>query len=113
MEKGTIIWVGMDVHKAMIAINVMRGDSQEEESFDLLNVKSHVAKFFRRLVGQGEVRACYEAGPCGYEIRRQLGEMGVSCSVIAPSLIPKRSGDKVKTDTRDARKLVRCSALAS
>ena len=65
----------------------------------------------RRLVGRlGDprwLRACYEAGPTGYELARLLHSMGVRCEVIAPSLIPKAPGDKVKTDRRDCRRLAR------
>src|SRR5258707_9742514 len=55
---------------------------------------------------KGEVRMCYEAGPCGYALQRTLKELGVNCIVIAPSLIPRKAGDRIKTDKRDARKLV-------
>src|SRR5206468_10516158 len=65
----------------------------------------------RRLVGRFDdprrVRACYEAGPPGYELARLLRALGVACEVIAPSLIPTAPGDRVKTDKRDARRLAR------
>lgn len=57
---------------------------------------------FRR---EGTLRCCYEAGPCGFELYRQLDSMGVDCTVVAPSLIPQRPGDPVKTDARDSDKL--------
>ena len=53
------------------------------------------------------LRACYEAGPCGFGLARRLKQLGVECEVVAPSLTPKRSGDRIKTDRRDARKLAR------
>src|SRR5438094_9656352 len=53
------------------------------------------------------MRACYEAGPCGFGIARRLGQGGVECAVVAPSLTPTRAGDRLKTDKRDARKLAR------
>ena len=53
------------------------------------------------------LRACYEAGPCGFGLARRLGQLGVECEVVAPSLTPTRSGDRIKTDKRDARKLAR------
>src|SRR5260370_41425932 len=66
----------------------------------------------RRLVGKlgaaRSLRACYEAGPCGYVLYWQLTEMGVHCEVIAPTLVPVKSGDRIKTDRRDAQKLARC-----
>jgi transposase len=66
-----------------------------------------VRKTFKKLAKRGELRVCYEAGPCGYEFWRLLQKVGISCEVIAPSLIPRRPGDKVKTDRRDACKLAR------
>lgn len=107
MAKGIKIWVGMDVHKEKIAICWLLGDSQKEEEREILNDETAIRKFFKRLSTEGEIRACYEAGPCGYAVRRQLEGMRVDCQVIAPSLIPKRAGDKVKNDRRDARKLAR------
>src|SRR5262245_63910444 len=53
----------------------------------------------------GEVRSCYEAGMCGYTVQRQLVAAGMPCTVIAPALIPRTAGERVKTDRRDARKL--------
>ena len=62
----------------------------------------------RKLAGDGvRLRFCYEAGPCGYGIQRQLSTAGHECVVVAPSLIPKRAGDRVKTDRRDATSLAR------
>src|SRR5436189_5702017 len=53
------------------------------------------------------LRACYEAGPCGFGLARRLQQLGVECEVVAPSMTPTRTGDRVKTDKRDARKLAR------
>lgn len=103
----TIIWLGLDVHKKTISACWVKGDSQEYEEAVLPSTDSAVRKLGRRLMKEGEVRACYEAGPCGYEVKRVLEGMGVRCDVIAPSLIPSRAGDRVKTDRRDARKLTR------
>ena len=70
----------------------------------------HEVKPFRRLVrailAHGPARACYEAGPLGYAPQRQLTAWGLPCEVIAPSLTPRRPGQRIKTDTRDAKKLV-------
>ena len=107
MKKSSVISVGLDVHKETIAACWLRDDSQVEETRELANEPKGIAKLFRLLKSQGEVRACYEAGVCGFEVRRQLESLGVSCDVIAPSLIPVRAGDRVKTDRRDARKLAR------
>jgi transposase len=70
----------------------------------------------RRLAGklgqEATLRFCYEAGPCGYGIQRQLSAHGHECIVVAPSLIPKRAGDRVKTDRRDAASLARLYSLS-
>jgi len=100
-----VIWLGMDVHKDRISVFWLEGEEEHEQG--ITNTPKEIARLFRRLKKKGEVRACYEAGPCGFEVRRQLEEMGVSCEVVAPSLIPKRPGQKVKTDSKDARKLGR------
>ena len=82
MTKDTIITVGLDVHKVMISACWLRGDSQVEEMREFVNEPAVIHKFFKKLSGQGTVRACYEAGCCGYTIRRQLEEMGIACAVI-------------------------------
>ena len=65
-------------------------------------------RLVRKLGGEGvRLRFCYEAGPCGYGIQRYLSAHGHECVVVAPSLIPKRAGDRVKTDRRDAASLAR------
>jgi len=102
-----VIWVGMDVHQKRISVYWLEGNTDEGHEESMPNTRKEIVRLFRRLTKRGEVRACYEAGPCGYEVRRQLDEMGVSCAVIAPSLIPRGPGEKVKTDRKDARKLAR------
>jgi transposase len=66
-----------------------------------------VSKLVRKLGPAGRLRVCYEAGSCGYVLHRQLAGLGVACAVVAPSLVPSKPGDKVKTDRRDALKLAR------
>ena len=106
MEKG-ITYVGLDAHK--VAINVamlLPGESRPVEwqtSNDAAAVRRLVRKV-QRAAG-GEVRFCYEAGPCGYALQRWIRAMDVVCVVVAPSLIPRKPGERVKTDRRDARKL--------
>lgn len=107
MTNATRVTVGLDVHKDTIAVYWLLDDRPQGEEREIVNTPAAIRKLFKRLMTLGEVRACYEAGPCGYEVRRQLEAMGVGCQVIAPSLIPRRSGDRVKTDRRDARKLAR------
>src|SRR5712692_3253436 len=99
-------FVGLDVHKATIAVAVARGDGAAESLGTIPNDPDAVVKLVRRL-GAEDGLWCYEAGPCGYELQRLLSELGVNCIVVAPSLIPTKPGDRVKTDRRDALKLTR------
>jgi len=105
MEK-IVAYVGNDVHQAFIEATVYQADEQvpiiEKR---LLNKKINIQKFYKKLSRKYEIRACYEAGGCGYMFYRWLNELNIHCDVIAPSLIPKRSGDRIKTDKRDAKKL--------
>ena len=106
MEKG-ITFVGMDAHKVAIKLAVLLpGDSKPVE-WQLANEKAAVRRMVRKVqrLAPGEVRFCYEAGPCGYALQRWIQEAGAVCVVIAPSLIPRKPGDRIKTDRRDARKL--------
>jgi transposase len=66
-----------------------------------------IQRLFRRLAREGAVAACYEAGVSGYDLYRQITACGVACQVIAPALTPRRPGQRIKTDRRDAAKLVR------
>jgi transposase len=107
MEKVTT-WAGLDVHAERIVIATLTGQSREPEVRDIPNDAKVVRRTFQRLLnGSYELRCCYEAGPCGFELHRQLTSMGIACEVIAPSLIPVKAGDRVKTDRRDAQKLAR------
>jgi transposase len=107
MEKD-ITHVGMDVHAERIVIATLEGPSREPQVRDIPNDPKVIRKTFQRLFRERyELRCCYEAGPCGFEVHRQLTAMGIVCEVIAPSLIPVRAGDRVKTDRRDAIKLAR------
>lgn len=101
-------FVGLDVHKESIAIAVADGDGSAPE--DVATIPNDTAALVKRLkkLGQGAtLRCCYEAGPTGYVLHRALREAGIDCIVIAPSLVPKTAGDRVKTDRRDAVKLAR------
>jgi transposase len=99
--------LGLDVHKDTISVAILAHD---RDGPDVERI-THDQASIRRLVGRFPetrlLRACYEAGPTGYELARLLASLHVRCEVIAPSLIPKAPGDKVKTDRRDCRRLAR------
>jgi transposase len=102
-------FIGMDVHKADISIGIAEADGGEARYYGKIeNTPYAYLKLAKRLSKGGEeVLFCYEAGPCGYEVHRQVTKAGYDCMVIAPSLIPKKSGERVKTDRRDAVSLAR------
>jgi len=104
-------YIGLDVHKETIAVAVAQAGREAPESRgEIANKPKTVAKLVERLNREfgGEVLLfCYEAGPCGYGLYRQLLELGHDCQVVAPSLIPKKPGERIKTDRRDACKLAR------
>ena len=105
-----ITYVGLDVHKESIVVAVAEGGLRGEvrEYGRIANTPAALDCLLRKLGGEGmKLRFCYEAGPCGYGIHRQLSARGHECVVVAPSLIPKRAGDRVKTDRRDAASLAR------
>jgi transposase len=100
-------FVGLDVHADSIAVAV--SDGHGTRSLGLIpNNPDAVRKLVRKLGPAKDLKICYEAGPCGYVLYWQLVELGVSCDVVAPSLIPMKVGDRVKTDRKDAEKLARC-----
>ena len=101
-------FLGLDVHRDTIAVALAEETGQPASHSTIANEPGAVRKLIQRLSGS-EVRliAAYEAGPTGYTLHRQLVKLGVECLVVAPSLIPKRAGDRVKTDRRDALKLAR------
>jgi transposase len=104
----SVQYVGMDVDKEKIALAVLKGtDTEVSKELVIRNEASAVRKCFSKLKEQSEVIACYEAGSFGFELYRRLTEMEVACMVVAPGLIPHRPSDRVKTDRRDARTLVR------
>ena len=107
----SIAFVGLDVHKKTIAVAVASNATPRngaEYRGEILNEPGAVRKLCDRLKREvDELHFCYEAGPCGYELHRQLLALGHACDVVAPSLIPVRTGDRVKTDRRDTILLAR------
>jgi transposase len=105
-----ITYVGLDVHKADIVVAAADGGllGEVREYGRIANTVAALERLVRKLGDTGvKLRFCYEAGPCGYGIQRHLSARGHECVVVAPSLIPKRAGDRIKTDRRDAASLVR------
>ena len=105
MEKD-ITYVGLDVHKDSISVAMLVGGKKPVE-WKIVNTSESVRRLSRRVkrAAGKELVCCYEAGPCGYVVQRQLAKNGVSSQVVAPSLIPVKPGVRVKTDRRDALKL--------
>ena len=103
-----VVWVGLDIHKDTIAVAVAQGWAEPRSVATIANDSHQLPKLLRRLAEQGELRCAYEAGPCGYDVYRSCQRLGINCIVIAPSLVPKKAGERVKTDRRDALKLCRC-----
>jgi len=110
MPEPTTLFVGLDVHKASIAVAHASPDRAADVVYvgEIGTRESDIDKLLRRLHSHAaRLVVAYEAGPCGYGLYRTLTEKGVSCLVGAPSLIPKRPGERVKTDRRDAAQLAR------
>lgn len=108
MKEGTT-HVGLDVHKASIAVCIGLPDEARPLELQVANQADSVSRLVKRLrkLAPGEVELFYEAGPCGFALHRRLNrEDGFTCRVIAPSLIPRAPGERIKTDRRDGRKLM-------
>ncbi len=107
-ESQYITSVGMDVHKKSINVAVVLPNSKKiDAEWQIANEPRAIKKLVKKVkrLAPGEAVACYEAGPCGYALKRKLDALGLPCVVIAPSLIPVKPGERIKTDRRDARKL--------
>jgi transposase len=107
MNERTTRFLGLDVHKATIAVAVAEPSGPPVLYGTIANDPGAVRKLVNQLGRGANLVAAYEAGPTGYTLQRQLTSLGVDCQVVAPSLVPRRAGDRVKTDSRDALALVR------
>jgi transposase len=100
-------FIGLDVHKESISVSIAEGGRDGPVRFlgVIPNSPDEVAKMAKRLAHHGELDFCYEAGGCGYGIYRQLTGLGHKCTVVATSMIPRKPGERIKTDRRDSQKL--------
>jgi len=100
-------YVGVDAHKKDLFIAMLVGGQATPVTWQLANEPTAVRRLVRKLErdAPGPVQMCYEAGPCGYALQRQVATPRVTCQVIAPALVPRKPGDRIKTNRRDARKL--------
>src|SRR3954454_2853774 len=99
------LFIGLDLHQKTISVATVEGSAGAAVQFygTLANTPDSLRGLCKKLSRDGQqLHFCYEAGPCGYGVQRQLGRLGHHCDVVAPTLIPRKVGDKVKTDRRDA-----------
>jgi transposase len=104
----TVRFVGLDVHAETIAVAVAEAGGEVRSVGVIPNRVDALRKLIKKLGPADQLRMCYEAGPTGYVVYRELTTVGVACEVVAPTLVPVKAGDRVKTDRRDAIKLARC-----
>jgi transposase len=106
--KQVTTYVGIDAHKKDLFVAMLSGQQRTPVTWQLANEPNAVRRLVRKLEreGPGQVRVFYEAGPCGYALQRRMTTPRVTCDVVAPALVPRKPGERVKTNRRDARKLV-------
>ena len=100
-------FMGLDVHADTIAVAVAERSGEVRAVGIIPNRPESIRRLVKKLGPPEQLRACYEAGPTGYVVYWQLTTLGVACEVVAPTLVPVKAGDRVKTDRRDAQKLAR------
>jgi transposase len=105
--KNKVRFLGLDVHAETIAVAIAEPDGEVRSLGTIANRAESIRKLIKKLGPVEQLKACYEAGPTGYVLYWQLAELGVACEVIAPTLVPMKAGDRVKTDRRDAERLAR------
>ena len=105
--KEKVRFLGLDVHAETIAVALAEPDGEVRSLGTIANREESIRKLVKKLGAGEHLRACYEAGPTGYVLYWQLTQLGVECAVVAPTLVPTKAGDRVKTDRRDALKLAR------
>jgi transposase len=105
--KNKVRFLGLDVHAETIAVAIAEPDGEVRSLGTIANRAESIRKLVKKLGSAEQLKACYEAGPTGYVLYWQLAELGVACEVIAPTLVPMKAGDRVKTDRRDAERLAR------
>ena len=105
--KEKVRFLGLDVHAETIAVAIAEPDGEVRSIGTIANRAEPIRKMVKKLGPVEHLKACYEAGPTGYVLYWQLAELGVACEVIAPTLVPVKAGDRVKTDRRDAERLAR------
>jgi transposase len=100
-------YVGIDAHKKDLFVAMLIGTQEKPLTWTVPNETQAVRRLVRKLerAAPGPVRCCYEAGPCGYTLQRDMATERVRCNVVAPALIPRKPGERIKTNRRDARKL--------
>lgn len=105
--KEKVRFLGLDVHAETIAVAIAEADGEVRSLGTIANRAESIRKLVRKLGSAEQLRACYEAGPTGYVLYWQLTQLGIDCAVVAPTLVPMKAGDRVKTDRRDAERLAR------
>jgi len=105
--KQVTTFVGIDAHKKDLFVAMLSGQNAPPVTWQVANDPAAVRRLVRKLEREasGPVQVFYEAGPCGYALQRQMTTARVRCEVIAPALMPRKPGERVKTNRRDARKL--------
>jgi len=106
--KDSITYVAIDTHKKQHRVAMVYPNDEVIVEFSVKNTASEIRKMVRKIKknAPGEIKFCYEAGVCGFTLQRRIEALGCKCSVIAPSLIPRKPGERKKTDRRDAQKLL-------